>query len=291
MPTSAAEGLNTRAMTTEDIVAAVGIFASTSYRDVPDGALVRLAETLKHFLGTDGDGCWLATAGERPVGFAVATRRDDLWVLPALYVAPDHQAAGAGRRLLELALGYAANARRAIITSSGDPRATRLYGSAGFTAHPTLYAVGRADATAAPSRLKARDASVDDLDLMIDVDSSVRDATRRVDLELLLLQGVSGLVAETRTGRGYALYRDGEPPVDGVPMLLTATDVATARALLWQVLRDSDAAVHLDGLTPSREWAVDIAITARLQLRPGGALFTRGFSGLPAPWLSSGFLA
>ena len=278
-------------MTASDVEAAVAIFVSTSHDEVAPDAQARLAETIDHLLAHDPGGCWLATTFDVPSGFAAAIRRDDLWVLPALFVSPEYQAGGVGRALMEEALGYARDTRRGMITSSGDPRATRLYGSLGFTPHPTLYAAGRPYRAALPAGLAGRETSPDDLELMDDVDARIRGCARTHDLEFLLEQGARGLVLESGPSRGYVLFREGDPPVDGVPMMLAATDVDTARSLLWQTLAEAPGDVLIPALAPSRQWAFEIALAARLRLMPGGPFFVRGVAELPAPWIASGFFA
>lgn len=46
-------------------------------------------------------GAWLAEAEGATVGFGIAVERDSLWFLSFLFVLPEQQAAGLGRRLLE----------------------------------------------------------------------------------------------------------------------------------------------------------------------------------------------
>lgn len=287
--TIAADRVECHPMIASDVEAAVAIFVSTSHHDVPPESQARLAETFEHFITHDPGGCWLATSSEIPIGFAAAIRRDDLWVLPALYVSPAQQAGGVGGALLARGLAYAGEAARGMLTSSGDPRATRVYGNAGLAPHPTLYAAGRPHRALLPGSLEGRQGSSDDLELMADVDLHVRGATRVQDLAFLLEQGVRSLVVDSGRRHGYVLFRDGEPPIDGMPMMLTATDVGTARALLWQMLAEASGDVLIPALTPSRHWAFEIALAARLRLLPGGPFFVSGMADLPAPWIASGF--
>jgi GNAT superfamily N-acetyltransferase len=284
-----AHGVECHPLSASDVEAAVAIFVSTSHHEVTSDAQSRLAETIDHLLAHDPEGCWLATVSDIPSGFAAAIRRDELWLLPALFVAPEYQTRGVGRALMERAMAHAGDAPRGVITSSGDPRATHLYGSLGFTAHPTLYAAGRPDRTALPAGLAAREASLDDLELMRDVDSRVRGSVRTQDLEFLLEQDARGHVKDSGSSRGYVLFRNGDPPIDGVPLMLAATDLDTARSLLWQTLAEATSDVLVPALTPSRQWAFEVTLSARLRLMPGGPFFSRGTADLPGPWIPSGF--
>lgn len=284
---SHAEDIECRPMTAADTPDAVDIYASTAYKKPSVDALQRLAEILDHFQDHDPGGSWIATVAEAPAGFAVASRRGNLWVLPALFVDPACQASGLGRLLLGRALDYGDGTARGIITSSGDPRATRLYAAAGFTPHPTLYSLGRPDRTSIPSGLTAREASINDLVFMGSVDAEVRGATREDDLGLLLRQDARAWVLESRSGRGYAIARTGDPPIDGIPITVVATEIDTARSLLWQTLSEAAADTCIEALMPNRQWAFDVAFQAHLRFMPGGPFFTRGFD-KPPSWITSG---
>lgn len=276
-------------MTPGDMAEAAEIFVSTSYTEVPDDAQQRLAASVDHFIVHDPGGAWLATLGDTSVGFALACRRDDLWILAALFVRPEHQAEGAGRTLLAQALTYRGPAARSMIMSSGDPRATSLYARAGLAPHPTLHAAGRPDRRAIPAGLDAREVSADDVERLTRTDIAVRGSGRSQDLEFMLREGARGLFIDRRRRSGYVLFREGDPPVDGIPLVLVASDVPLARSLLWQALAEASSDVLINAMTPTRQWAIDVALDARLRLMPGGPFFVHGVEHLPAPWIPSGF--
>ena len=45
---------------------------------------------------------------------------------------------------------------------------------------------------------------------------------------------------------------------------------------------------EVDWLTGAQHWAIDVAVAARLELRPGGAVFLRGEVGTFRPYLPGG---
>lgn len=109
---------------------------------------------LAHPLRTDPDGAFIAERDGRVLGAAQAIRRERLWVLSLLAVDPEAQSAGAGRALMDRALGYGAAGDAGLIVSSSDPRALRLYGLAGFSLWPAFEAVGSLDRAKLPEPIR-----------------------------------------------------------------------------------------------------------------------------------------
>ena len=56
------------------------------------------------FVQRDGPGAWVAVSEGRVVGVAESVRRESFWGLSMLFVHPEFQSRGVGRRLLEAAL-------------------------------------------------------------------------------------------------------------------------------------------------------------------------------------------
>jgi hypothetical protein len=77
---------------------------------------------------------------------------------------------------------------------------------------------------------------------------------------------------------------------DGALKLLAAADDEAATALLRTVLArmPPDAQAEVEWLTPTQQWAIDVARDAGLDVRPYGALFLRGETGPFRPYLPGG---
>jgi GNAT superfamily N-acetyltransferase len=243
---------------------------------------------LRHFLAYDAGGCWVATdrAGE-VIGVSLASVRGDLWGLSLLIVAPGVQSAGVGRRLLDAALGYSDGCDRAVILSSQDPRAMRLYANSGFDLHPQIQAEGIPDLRDMPaSVVRARQMNRLDGALLEDIDQQVRGATRGPDHELMA-QRCTLFVCDDDAGRGYA-----HRTTTGHIAALSASDDATASDLAWRCLEQAAAvgtSIAVSHVSAGQQWAIRTSLAARLTLRTDGPAFWRGGSPPPA-YLPSGSL-
>jgi GNAT superfamily N-acetyltransferase len=236
---------------------------------------------LRRFVELDPEGAWVAEDGVSVVGMATAIRRDSFWGLSMLFVDPEQQNRRVGRALLDAALAYAADARVRMILSSSDPRALRRYSLAGLDIHPAVKIRGTIDRTAIPGDLHGRPGDASDLDLVASVDAGLR-GSRAKDIDYLLGAGAQMQLIDHGTARGYAVHRDGRL------WMLGATDDLTAAGLLWQFLADAGE-VEIWGLTARQNWAVKVALAARLEVVASGALFLAGRDHPPGPWLPSGW--
>ena len=91
-----------------DLAAATVISAAAFGLDLGDPASgARWRARVEHGLEHDPGGAFVAERHGRIIGIAEAIRRERLWCLSLLTVDPDTQSAGAGRALMERALGYA----------------------------------------------------------------------------------------------------------------------------------------------------------------------------------------
>lgn len=237
---------------------------------------------MQRFVDRDPAGAWVAVDGGTVTGMAEAIRRESFWGLAMLFVHPDAQGQGVGRALLDAALQYAEGATVRMILTSDDPRALRRYSRAGLAIHPAVEAEGSIDRTAIPTGLPGRDGDAGDLDLVAAVDTGLR-GSRAEDVEYLLRAGTALEVVDTASGRGYAVHRDHHL------VMLGATDDATAELLLWRVLAQSGDRLEIWGLTAAQDWAVRVALAARLTVRGAGPLFLSGRPHPPGPWLPSGW--
>ncbi|HEX4655125.1 MAG TPA: GNAT family N-acetyltransferase [Mycobacteriales bacterium] len=250
---------------------------------VNDAVIERQRGRFRHFLNHDPQGSWVAVADGAVLGTALALRRDSLWGLSLLAVDPEAQSRGIGRQLLAASLRYADGVDTAVILSSRDPRAIRSYATAGFDLHPQIRAHGQLDRSVLPRpdpRVRTGDASR--ADWADDVDRAVRGAARGADHQILT--GLAQMfVVDDTTGRGYAYLR-----ADGRIVTVAATDDETATALLWQCLAiEQDVEREIDHVNAGQQWAVRVALAARLTLEPAGPVFWRGRTP-PASYLPDG---
>jgi hypothetical protein len=109
----------------------------------------------------------------------------------------------------------------------------------------------------------------------------VRGAPHGADLDALAAADCERLAFPER---GYAIHRR------GALKLIAATDDEAARSLLRTVLaRTPDGAeAEVEWLTGAQQWAIDVAVAARLELRTGGGVLLRGETGSFQPYLPGG---
>jgi ribosomal protein S18 acetylase RimI-like enzyme len=272
-----------RAFETADLAAAVALSAAAFELDVGSPGLAenwRLR--LAHALTTDPDGCIVAEQGDRVIGVAQAIQRERLWCLSLLTVDPATQSAGAGRLLLERALAYGSDAGAALIVSSSDPRALRLYALAGFALRPTLEARGEVDRDALPpADPQVREGGAADLSALAAISREIRGAPHTPELEYALRAGYRLL---RLADRGFAVAAPG-----GGVWLLVARDEAAAQALLWSALGRIGETTRplVRWITAEQQWAIEIVLAAGLRLVPYGAICVRGEPGPLRPFLPS----
>ena len=236
---------------------------------------------LRRFVELDPGGAWVAADGGSVVGMAAAVRRGSFWGLSMLFVDPDQQNRGLGGALVEAALACSAGAEVRMILSSSDPRALRRYSLTGLDIHPTVEARGTIDKSSIPDDVFSRCADASDLDLVASVDAGLR-GSRAADVEYLLSVGARMHVIDRGASRGYLVHRDTRV------LMLDATDDVTAAGLLWGFLAEVEEA-EIWGLTARQNWAVKVALAARLEVVAAGALFVAGREHPPGPWLPSGW--
>lgn len=236
---------------------------------------------LRRLLATDPGGAWVAERSGEPVGCALGILRDGLWGLSLLFVDPSAQGGGAGRELLARAYAYGDGARGHVILSSADPRALRAYARLGLALHPCIAAHGTPRGVAMPPEVRA--GGPEDLPLTEAVDRATRGAPHGRDILTMLEAGSTLLVAPER---GYAVVKD------GTPRLTAAFDEEGARLVLRGVLAqaaEGGRPTFVEWITAMQQWAVDVCLDARLELRAeSGAVFLAGGTGPLRPYLPSG---
>jgi GNAT superfamily N-acetyltransferase len=104
-----------------------------------------------HALRHDSSGCYVAEAADSVIAFASALRRDDVWLLAALFVDPGWQNQGIGTQLLDLVWGQE-SLRRIIITESIQPVSNAMYLRRGLVPGGTLVALRGTPTAAEPPR-------------------------------------------------------------------------------------------------------------------------------------------
>ena len=250
----------------------------------PPSAAELMSIRLGHvrFVQRDGPGAWVAVSRGQVLGVAQSVRRESFWGLSMLFVHPEFQSRGVGRRLLEVAMGYGAGATQRMIQSSSDPRAMRRYFLAGLAMHPTAEMRGQPDRRALPPSLPGRDGDEGDLEMVAHVEAQLG-RSRAEDVAFGMRDGRFRLdVVDGDTGRGWVLWRPDRL------VMLGATDEQTAAILLWRFLAGSEGEVLVDGLTAAQQWAFDVLHQARLTAQIRGSLFIDGMA-VPVPWIPSGW--
>lgn len=239
---------------------------------------------LRHLLDVHGEGAWIIDGDDGPQAAALALRHERFWGLSLLVVDPLAQGRGLGHAVLQASMATSQADGCALILSSQDPRATRLYARAGFDEHEGQRAVGtvqRAGLARPPVAVReARDA---DRELAAEVDRGIRGGPHGPDLDALLAHAAGWWVVDSGQRRGYAVL------VRNRVALLAATDSEAAQALLLRCLAEADADVEVavPTLNVATGWAVELLRRAGLRVRAAGPACTRGFD-LPAWYLPNG---
>ena len=127
--------------------------ASCTRVEAPSGPVAssRIWEPLQlHLLDHDGARSFVAQESGRVVGFTAGWVREGVWFLSALFVLPEWQGRGIGRRLLNLAWGDGYR-RRITVTAALQPVSTATYARHGLIpTTPILRFEGEPLATAPP---------------------------------------------------------------------------------------------------------------------------------------------
>lgn len=231
---------------------------------------------LRHLLDAHGEGAWVidGDGNDGPRAAALALRHERFWGLSLLVVDAAAQGRGLGHAVLHASMETCPADGAAMILSSEDPRATRLYTRAGFAEHAGLRAYGvvqRAGLDREP--VAVREARDGDRALAAEVDRKARGGPHGSDLDTLLGHAAGWWVVEDGTRRGYAVL------VANRVALLAATHVEAARALLLRCLAeaDGDREAAVPTLNAATDWAVDIVRGVGLAVHSAGPAFTRGF--------------
>lgn len=236
-----------------------GAFAAAPFD--PEG---RWVQVHRHLLAHDSDRSFVAEEHGRIIGFTAALVRDDWWFLSAMFIHPEHQRQGVGRRLLDLAWD-GTHERRITITEAIQPVSTGLYAQRGllpitpvlgFAGQPSIdppdSALQRAAPT--PAALKA-------------IDLAAYGVDRAVDHEFW-----------ARTSSPATVWlRDGEPCAYSYPGLwgigpvAGCDDGAAAHALRAELAARANESVRVD-IPGSATALLQVALDAGLTLDDPGLL-------------------
>jgi predicted N-acetyltransferase YhbS len=243
-------------------------------------------QRIRHIAATDPEGSVVAERDGEIVGVGLAVCRGSLWFLSLLAVRGDLQGTGVGKRLIDATLDYGKECRLGMIGASPDPRALRRYSRAGFELYPAYSAEGVPDLREAPAGLGVREGDWDrDTELTETLVAQRRGAPYGPDLDFLRLPDTKLFVRDgpTPDDRAVCLLRRGTST-----MVAAASDGA-ARRVLWAALAEAPDAVALPYVTGDQQWAIEIAMAARLTLKLGDTLCVKGMRA-PAPYLATGVL-
>jgi GNAT superfamily N-acetyltransferase len=246
----------------------------------------RWIRRLTHMLDHDQPGCWVGEDDSGTVvGAAAALVREGMWGLSTFAVRPGAQTRGLGRRLLASALTSAPEESPGFICSSHDPRAIRLYRLAGFDIHPAMLLWGRLRRSAIPALDHVRDGVAEDVDFLDSVDRATRGHAHGVDHPVMMEEFRLRVVERGSGSRGYAYHQPG-----GGPYLLAATDRYAGSTALWDAFAacDDEAEADAHNLTSAQAWAIDIGLSAGLELHSHGYLALRAMAPPARPYIPSG---
>ena len=143
--------LSLRPATADDLPTCAGIWRDSindytrrlNQADIPDdlGSILRL---YSHLQAADPEGFVVAETADakgrsRVVAFVSAIRRRPLWFLSMLFVLPEAQAAGVGRRLLQAVMPPPQTMTLATCTDTAQPISNGLYASLGMVPRLPLF--------------------------------------------------------------------------------------------------------------------------------------------------------
>lgn len=171
-----------RAATADDLPACHAVWLATEH-PVPAGPRDTAAVLPLHEHELNTGRLVVATLGRQVVGFGATLTRSRVAYLADLFVRPEVQGRGIGRRLLHALLDDQDGPR--FTMASTDPRAQRLYASFGMIPREDFYYLRADPATVDLSRLDSSElelvpAGIDDV---IEYDRIVTCRDRRIDFE------------------------------------------------------------------------------------------------------------
>lgn len=280
---AATTAVRVRPMAEQDIHQVATVTAESFETDISTAPLRHgWEQRLRHALHSDPDGAFVSEHDGVVTGAAQAVIRERLWILSLIAVSPTLGRGGEGRALMQAALDYDPGCEGGLIVASDDPRALRLYASAGFALEATFEAKGKVD----PALLPAPDPRITSvppaqLETLAPISRAARGAGHGPDLGVALFRDASFFRLEDR---GWVATM----PARGV-WALAARDDQAATALLWHGLAQLQEQPQLEigWISGRQRWAIDVVLAARLSLTTYGALGVRGEVGPLYPYIPS----
>lgn len=216
-----------------------------------------MASGFRHLLRHDAERYFVAESEGAVVGFSAALVRDTTWFLALLFIDPEFQGRGIGRRLFELA--YAGRpTRRITITNSIQPVSNALYGKHGLIPTTPIFLFrGRPSVSAPPDLLATAGTPAD----LADLDLSAYGFDRRVDHEFWGAGAVRTVWYRAARAVAYSYAW----PSGQIGPLAGLDEEGAADALKAELARGSDPWVEIPGSSRS---LVTVALESGLQIDP-----------------------
>jgi GNAT superfamily N-acetyltransferase len=217
-----------------------------------------------HVLHRDQSRCFVAEEAGRVVGFAAAWVSEDVWFLSALFVCPERQRQGIGKRLVDLVWGEE-YARRITITEALQPVSTASYARRGLIPTTPVLRFEGQPLNRAPEQLEAAGPDPD--------------ALRVVDLAAYGFDRGADHALWSETAERATLWLvDGEPaaysyvgPTGAIGPLAGRDETSAANALRNELDRCRGGAVSV-AVPGSSAQLVDVALESGLRMEDPGLL-------------------
>lgn len=230
----------------------------------PYDASGRWAAIHRHLLTHDGDRSFVAEEGGRIVGFTAAFVRGDCWYFSALFIHPQYQGLGVGRRLLDLAWGGECR-RRITITEAIQPSSTGLYATRGLLPMtPVLEFAGPPRATG----VEGLEPMTPDPDALRMLDIAAYGFDRTVDHDLWA-QLSSRATIWAVSGEPVAYAYEGGPHLIGP--VAGCDPESAARALQMELALCAGEPAHVS-IPGTATTLVEVALAAGMRLADPGLL-------------------
>lgn len=291
------DGVLYREMRQEDAEAAIDIMiaaeAATPVNHPippPDSTFrARRVAILTSLIGRPGACAVVAESRGKLVGQALAIRNGPLWGLSLLFVDPTLHGRRIGSTLLRMCREWGHDAKLGLIESSADQKAMRAYSALGFQLAPAMGAAGIIDPAFLRPTPHVQTAGKEKLERIALIDRKVRGASRAEAVEILLDNGAQLLWAEQGSSAGFAVHLSGRSFIDGSPIILGADTRELAEELLTAFMREvAGRQIGVYSMSARQDWALRVAMQARLTLFPMAPTFFYGYEQLPDFWLMSG---